>query len=322
MGSMVRIAVASRRWLALAPLPVLALGCSVRSLAVKSLADSLAGSGEVYATDEDPELVRDALPFALKTYETLLVETPEHTGLLRATCSGFTQYAAGFVEGEAVFVEASDWDEAERLRQRALRLYLRARDYCLRGLEVDHPGIGTTLRRQPEAAVEALGERDLGLAFWTGASWGAAISVGLDRPDLVVDLPAVQALMKRALELDEDWDDGAIHTVMISLESLPEAMGGSPERARHHFERAVEISGGRLAAPYLRLAGGLAVAEADRGAFVRLLEAAVAIDPDAAPEARLANLLSQRRARFLLEHVDDYFLPQEPVGAARPQGGA
>ena len=296
-------------------------GCSVRSMAVNSLADSLSESGSVYASDEDPELVRDALPFALKTFESLLEQAPEHVGLLTATCSGFTQYANGFVEGDAVYIEAVDWEAAERLESRALKLYLRGRDYCLKGLDIGNPGIGERLRLEPERAASELAIEELELLFWTGASWGAAISVGLDRPELVVDLPAVQALMRRALELDEDWNDGAIHEVMISLEALPEAMGGSPERARGHFERAVELSRGRLAGPYLSLAQGLSVAEGDRAEFERLLETALAIDPQEAPESMLANLLAQRRARFLLDHMDDYFLPEAPGDARGEDGG-
>ena len=85
-------------------LALAATGCSVRTMAVKSLADSLAAGGDVWASDEDPELVRDALPFALKTYESLLAEAPHHQGLLLATCAGFTQYASAFVEGEALYL--------------------------------------------------------------------------------------------------------------------------------------------------------------------------------------------------------------------------
>ena len=289
-------------------------------MAVSSLADSLASAGTVYASDEDPELVRDALPFALKTYESLLVEAPRHRGLLLAACSGFTQYARAFVEGDALYVEAEDWDEAERLRDRALALYLRGRDYCLRALEIVEPGIGERLRLTPDEAAAALGEEDLDLLYWTGAAWGAAISVGLDRPDLVIDLPAVQGLMRRGLALDEAWEDGAIHEVMISLESLPEAMGGSPERARRHFERAVELSEGNSVGPYVSLAVSLHVPRGDRDAFVDLLEKALEVDLDAAPDSRLANTLAQRHAGFLLEHVDDYFLPADEPAA--DEGGA
>ena len=95
---------------------------------------------------------------------------------------------------------------------------------------------------------------------------------------------------------------------MISLESLPEAMGGSPARAREHFERAVELSRGRSAGPYLALATSLSIGEGERHEFERLLAQALDIDPDEEPGSRLANILAQRRARRLLEHVADYFL--------------
>jgi predicted anti-sigma-YlaC factor YlaD len=296
------------RWLSLLLVAATLAGCSVRTLAVNSLADSLAEGGEVYASDEDPELVRDALPFALKTYETLLAEAPDHGGLLLATCSGLTQYANGFIEGDAIYVEEEDWEEAERLRERALKLYLRGRDYCLRALEEIEPGVSVRLQHEPESVVSTLGREQVPLLYWTGASWGSAISVGLHRPELVIDAPAVRALVGRALELQEGWSGGALHEAMISLESLPEAMGGSPARARHHFARAVELSRGLSAGPYLALATGLSISEGDREEFERLLGQALEIDPDENPGSRLANILAQRKAAWLLEHVDDYFL--------------
>lgn len=301
------------RWLGVSSILLLALlpACSLRSLAVSSLADALAGASGVYASDEDPELVREALPFALKTYETLLAEAPEDIGLLLAACRGFTQYAAGFVETDAELAEVDDWERAEVLRERALKLYLRARDYCLRGLEEEASGIDERLRLAPREAAGRLDSDQLELIFWTAASWGSAISIGLDRPELMVDLPAVEALVERALELDPDWDDGAIHEVMIRLEALPEAMGGSPRAVRRHFERAVELSDGERASPYVTFATRVSVSAGRRSEFVELLETALGIDPDARPASRLANLLAQRRARFLLEHVDDYFLPPE-----------
>lgn len=296
-------------------LALLLAGCSVRTMAVKSLADSLAAGGDVWSSDEDPELVRDALPFALKTYETLLAEAPDHRGLLLATCAAFTQYAKGFVEAEAVSMEEVDWRAAEQLGDRAVHLYLRGRDYCLRALEDLSPGITRQLRLEPEGAADGIGADGVPLLFWAGASWGSAIAAALDDPELVVEAPAVRVLMERALELDDTWKDGAVHEAMISLESLPEAMGGSPERARRHFERAVELSRGRSAGPYLALATGLAVAEGDRQAFESLLGKVLAIDPDAQPKDRLVTILAQRRARWLLERTDEFFLEElEEVG--------
>ena len=56
--------------------------CSLKKTAVNAVADVLAESEGVYLSDEDPELIEAALPFNIKTIETLLVTSPEHRGLL------------------------------------------------------------------------------------------------------------------------------------------------------------------------------------------------------------------------------------------------
>lgn len=283
-------------------------GCSIRKLAINGLADALASAGDVYASDSDPELVEGALPFSLKTIEALLAEAPGNQGLLLAACSGFTQYSYAFVQARAERLELDDYLESERQRDRALGLFLRARDYCLTSLELDHAGVTERLRLEPEAAVADLEASEIDLVYWTGASWGAAMSVGAHRLDIVADLPAVQALMRRVLEWNAAYDDGAVQEVMISLESLPEAMGGSPERARNYFDRALELSGGNSVAPFVSLASGIVISEQDRAEFVELLEKALAVDVDKVPEKRLANLIAQRRAQLLLDRIDEYFI--------------
>ena len=287
---------------------LLAGGCSVRGLAVNALANALAASGDVFASDEDPELIREATPFALKTTEALLAEKPDHPGLLLAACRGFTQYSYAFVQRDAERIEDEDFEAAERGYERALKLYLRARDYCLRALEGMEPGIRRRLEVEPGAAVASFGLSDVPLLYWTGASWGAAISMAVDRPEINVDLPAAEALLVRALELDETYDGGSVHELMIALEGLPETMGGSPARARTHFARAVELSGGKRPGPYVALAQSVLVRAQLREEFVEVLERALKIDLDAEPSRRLANRIAADRALWLLERVDELFL--------------
>ncbi len=295
------------RFLLIALVIATATGCSIRGLAINALADSLAESGDVYSSDEDPELVRDALPFALKTMETLLAEKPDHPGLLLSACQGFTQYAYAFIETEGERLEDEDYDAALEQFDRALKMYLRGRDYCGRALELRSPGVRRRLEVEPEGALADFDEDDVPLLFWSGASWGAAISLGQDRPEIVADVDAVRALVRRALELDESFDRGSVHEVMMALESLPASMGGSLERAREHFDRALELSGGLRASPYVSWAGSVSVASQDREEFERLLAAALAIDPDEEPSNRLANIIAQRRARRLERQADLLF---------------
>jgi len=294
----------------LAALLATTVGCSVRRFAVNKLGDALAGSGATFASDEDPELVGEALPFALKLIESLLAESPRHRGLLLAAASGFTQYAYAFVQQPADELEDQDLTQATRLHTRARKLYLRARDYGLRGLEVRRPGFEKALRADAKAAVRAASKPDVPLLYWTAAAWGAAITLSKDDPETVADQPIVEALVDRALALDEPFDHGAIHAFLVSYE--PSRPGGSASdaaaRARKHFERAVELSAGKLASPLVALAETVSVSQQNKKEFEALLKRALEIDVSARPEWRLANLVTQRRARWLLGRIEQLFV--------------
>ena len=282
--------------------------CSIKTMAVKTVANTLSDTGDVFTRDDDPELIRDATPFALKLYESLLESVPTHVPLLVSTCGGFTQYGYAFLEAEADGLEASRRAEASALRERALKHYLRARGYCMRGIDARFgKGSSQALLQDPVAALKRAQKTDVPLLYWSAASWGAAISLGIDRPDLAVDFPTVRALADRALALDPAWNKGAIHELMISLDSLPEALGGNPERAREHFTMAIDIQKGLSPGPYVALATGIAVPAQDRAEFERLLKDALAIDPEKDPSNRLVILVTQRRARVLLDRVDEKF---------------
>ena len=284
-------------------------GCSIKKLAVNKIGQALAEGAGTFASDDDPELIAAALPFSLKLMESLLAESPRHRGLLTATSSGFTQYSYAFVHQEADYLEELDFDRASAGWERATKLYLRARDYGLRGLETSHEGFATELYRDPRDAVSLSTDADVALLFWTAASWAGAITLSKDDPDLVGDLPIVEALILRALELDEAYDHGAIHGFLIAFEmGRPAGEGDPAARAREHFDRAMELSQGQLASPLVTLAESVAVAEQDRAWFQSLLDRALAIDPDTRPEWRLSNLVSQQRARWLLERTDRLIL--------------
>jgi len=298
---------------------LLASGCSVKRFAVNKLGDALAGGGTTFASDDDPELIKSAVPFSLKLMESLLDESPSHRGLLLATASGFTQYGYAFVEQEADEIEAADLDRAEALRVRAKRLYLRARSYGLRGLEVAHKGFTNQLAANPRAAVATLKKRDVAQAYWTAAAWGAAISLGKDDPALVAEIPQMEALIDRALALDEAFAAGAIQSFLISYEPSRQGVtGDAAERARKHFERAIELTQGAQVGPFVAYVEAVCVARQDVKQFDALLTRALAINADAHPETRLVNLVMQRRARWLLSKRDDLFLTPAPADTAKP----
>lgn len=290
-------------------LPLLAAGC--KTIATRAVAGAVSEPGSVYASDDDPELVRAATPFGLKTMEGLLETVPDHPGLLQGLTSGFTQYSYAFVLQDADLAELDGRSlEARAGRERAKRLFLRARDYGLRGLEEKYPGLPARLRqaRDLEKALAVVKKEDVALLYWTGAAWALAISNAKADMGLVAELPAPVAMMRRGLALDEGFDAGAFHEFFITWDgSRSEADGGGPARARAHYDRALELSGGKKLGAMVNYAEAVLVQRQDRAEFVRILDQVLAADVNAAPQYRLANVLAQRRARALLDHLDDLF---------------
>lgn len=301
-------------WLAALPA---AAGCgAINRMAVKSVAGTLSSGGSTAMSHDDPELIRDSMPFALTLHESLLDTIPRHEPLLTQTCALYTQYAVAFVQADAESAQFDDYAASRRITDRALTLALRGRDYCWRALEATAAGVTATLAADPEAAARRLSAEHVKLLYWSAASLGASISLGgAGRPDLLIDWPVVRALGTRALSLDEAWGNGAIHELLLTVESQGEAMGGSEERARRHFERALAIQRGQSAGPYLSLALGISKTNQDRAEFEALLGQALALVADAAPEHRLVTLIMQNRARLYLAHIDEIFMAPDLMAA-------
>ena len=297
-------------WIVLVCVTITASGCSVvKRAATNAVADALAENGAVYASDDDMELIGAAVPFGLKAMEGLLADVPEHRGLLVASARGFTQYAYAYVALPADEIEDTALGRAQKLRRRAKRLYLRGRDYSLRALEAAEPGFRDGFAGDPHKALALLRAEHVPALYWAAVSWAAAISADKQDMELVADLGLIEPMIRRCLALDESYDRGAAHEFMIAFDGgRHESQRGSVERAREHYSRAMEFAGGQKVAPMVALAEHVSVRLHDRRVFETLLRRALAFDADRAPRFRLANLVAQRRARFLLSRVDDYFL--------------
>jgi predicted anti-sigma-YlaC factor YlaD len=231
----------------------------------------------------------------------LLLLSTGGCALHQTAARSYTQYAYAVIQQDADEAEDQDVALALYLQDRARRMYRSGRDHGLRGLDLS----AEQLRREPRQTLARAQRSDVALLYWTGASWGALIALSKDDPEALADVPVVEALIDRALELDEGFDRGAIHTFLISYEMVRQGAAGDPaERARKHFARAVELSDGADAAPMLALAEAVCVPAQRRAEFEHLLERALSVEGG----DRLANLVMHRRARWLRSRIDRLFI--------------
>jgi predicted anti-sigma-YlaC factor YlaD len=285
---------------------VLLLACSPKRYALNQVADALSADGEggAFARDDDPELVRDAVPFALKTMESLSDRLDGHVGLRLGMARGFTEYAYAFVQQPAELGAPPDQAAAEMIRAR--RLYVRAKDYGLDGLRLQR-GVTAQDLRTPQG-IARLQKEDVPLMYWTLAPWAAAIAANKRDLELVGDLPLLAALLDRALQLDESWDQGALHEFAITFDpARPE--GTTPQKQKAHFDRAMQLAQGGKISPLVTYAQAVSGPAQNKAEYETLLKQAAAYDVEQPKgrDNRLANVLAQRRARYLLAHEDDVF---------------
>jgi len=286
--------------------------CSINTL----VADALTGKmgGTVFTGDPDPQLVGDAIPFAIKMFEALLASTPNHQGLRLTTGSLFVMYANAFVQGPADMLPNENWQQKEDALTRAKQFYLRGQKILYGALDLKYKGFSAA--GADEQAFRALlnkcKKEDVGLLYWTVAGGLAAYSLDLLDFELNAKIPEWSMMIKRAYELDPDFGGATLDEfLLLFYASLPEIMGGDKERAKDHFKKALEKTDGKSTSAYISYATSICVSAQDYEAYKDNLEKALAIDPDADVSTRLVTIINQRKARWLLDnaYLSFSFLP-------------
>jgi predicted anti-sigma-YlaC factor YlaD len=296
-------------------LALLVSGCSVKTTTVNLVAGALSkeSSSSVFSGDDDPELVGDALPFAIKLYESLVVSSPENRPLLLATGKSLCMYAYAFVQVPADQLTYSDLETKYEMLQRAKKLYLRGRDYILKAISLHHPHFAENIDKNDfAAAFHGITAKDTSYLYWAGMAWMAAFTADKGDVGLMVDIPKAVALINKVMEFNDGYSEGAAHEFFISYYgAMPAAMGGNEEKAREHFAKAVAYSKGYKTSPYIALATSVCVKDQNLAEFKSLLETALKVDVNKRPGNRLLNILNIQKAHWLLEHTDNFFLPAE-----------
>jgi predicted anti-sigma-YlaC factor YlaD len=291
---------------------VFLLSCSINKLAMNAVSNALAGDGssDVFTGDSDPQLVGDALPFAIKLYETLLSANPGHQGLMLTTGSLFVMYANAFVQGPAEMLPFSEWEEREAALIRAKQLYLRGYEILYDALDSKFSGFrkASITNESLQPILQKCKKEDAGLLYWAVAGGLAAYSLDVFDFELSARIPNWSAMIHRAYELDPDYGGASLDEFFIIFySSLPETLGGNKEQAQYHFRRALEKTGGNSTSAYISYAQSISVPAQDYDTFRDCLEKALAVDPNANPSARLMTIINQRKARWLLDNAYNFF---------------
>lgn len=261
------------------------------SNATSDLADNLA---QAIANNDDPDTVKAGGPAYLLMMDGLVHRDPANEALLMRAAGLYSAYGEAFVDDPA---------RARRLSQRALSYATQA--LCVHDQDDCH------LRQADfdvfEARIQRVDKQGVPLFYTWGAAWAGWIQARSDDLDAVAELSRVEAIMQRIAVVDEGYQQGSVHLYLGAFAILvPPALGGKPQAARRHFERAIDLSGGENLMAKVVYARRYARMVYDRPLHDRLLMEVLAADPHV-PGMVLWNILAQEQARELLASADDFF---------------
>lgn len=265
-----------------------------KTMTVAATASLLEDVAKASYKQSDLMLIRRGMPAYLMLIDGMVEALPDNKRLLINAAQLYAAYASAFIQDE---------DKAY-----ARTLFARARDYALRALEQNgfkNPSSGSF--DDFETRLPDLG-KDVPYVFWAASCWGSWISLNQGSMEAMAELPRVEMMMKKVLELDEAFYYGGAHIFMGVLDaSRPRVAGGDLDRARDHFLKAIELGDGKFLMARVYYADYYAKKAFDRELFVSILEKVLEIPADITPELTLLNSVAHTKAKEMLDQADEYF---------------
>ena len=273
-----------------------ALGCSMQTMAIRTTGGILEYGVESINEEEDLVIAEQAIMANLKMLEALIKGDPKNKQLLVLAAQGYAGYALAFVEDE--------------YPKKAKMFYKRAQNYGLDVLNQKKAFRNSVDGRLEDfgAAMKKFNVKDVPALFWTANSWGNWINLSRDSPSAIVQMGKVELMMKRVLELDESYFYGGVHMFYsVYYGGRSKMFGGSPEKARLHFDKFIKISEGKFMIGKVLFAQYYGVQMQDDVLFKKLLNETLETPGDVLPEQRLVNEIAKVKAAALLADMDSFF---------------
>jgi len=274
----------------------LPMACATsKTMTVGATASLLEDIAKSAYRQSDLRLIREGMPSYLMLIDGMVEAVPDNERLLISAAQGYASFASAFIQDE-------DKDYAKVL-------YTRAKDYALRALEQIGIKDPVSIRFDAfEEALTALDRKDVPYIFWAASCWGNWINLSQGSIEALAELPRVELMMKKVLDLDEGFYYGGAHIFMGILNgSKPKMAGGNLNRGREHFLKALELGRGEFLMTYIYYADYYAKKSFDKELYVSTLETALKTPADIRPDLTLLNTVAHIKAREMLNQADEYF---------------
>lgn len=286
------------------------LNCTPKKIASDITAQIMRSGAPAFEMESDVEIAQDAGLTMIKMIEAFQYDNPSNKNLNTLLSRSYANYAQGFLEYQLLINRGINEEEYQKYLQRTKTFYDRGKQYGLRVLKTNG-SFKAALSKDLDTFAKSLkgfGRGAVPQLFWTAMNWGSLTNLSKDSPLAIAEFPKVEAIMQRVLDLDEHYFYSSPHLFFgYSYGSRPKMFGGDAEKSKAHFETAITAYQRKFLMGLVYYAEVYAVQTQNVGLFESLLSEVLEADAGALPEARLANELAQRKAKWLLMNKEKFF---------------
>jgi hypothetical protein len=280
-------------------------GCNYKGMVIRSSYLMVDEAIQSFFEETDTTLAAEAAPANLKLVEGMARGAPENIDVQLAAAQMLGMYAFGFLEDSTL-----DESVQEQADARAARLYQRALKHARQALQqrADFAAMTTMEITDFEKALRQFDNEDVPALFWTAFNWGLYINLSRADVNAIAELPKVQAMARRIIELDEPYYFGGAHLiVMVYNGVLGPALGGSPDKTKKAYYRAWQLSDRKFLMSKYLFAKYYCRQTQNRWLFEKLLNEIIAAPEDLLQSQALSNALAKEKAARLLSQADELF---------------
>lgn len=300
------------RWLVILLLvSFVVTSCSLSRVASDITSGIFKDGAPIFEQDSDVDSSEVSGLALLKTLEVFYQGNQSNKNYLLLLSKSYGTYAFGFLENRMI-QHKDNPEKYQMYLERAKLFYGRGKQYGY--LLLKHKDRG--FKKALDGGLDPLRKRmnhyasrhKVAPIFWFAFNWGGLINLSKDDITVVADLPLVEVMISKVLEVHPNFYYAAPHLFYaVYYAARPAMLGGDPEKARQHFEEAAKLTDGKALMVYALEAQYLATQTMDKALFDEMIDKVQAGSVDAMPEQRLANALAKERAKFLKTNEASYF---------------
>jgi hypothetical protein len=269
------------------------------------------GGAPSFEMEPDIEIAETTGLTMIKMIEAMQYDNPNNRTYKLLLARSYANYAFGFLEWNMLRTQDVDPEKYQLNLDRAKRFYENGKRLGVEILSGNGAFKAALVQDMAkfEKALKGFGKSDVPALFWTAFNWGSLINLSKDSPQAIAMFPKVEAIMQRALQLDEHFFyDGPNLFFAVSYGSRPTMFGGNPEKSKQFFEKAISSYGRKFLMALVLEAQVYAVQTQDQTLYDMLLTEAAGANAAALPEQRLANEMAKKRASWLLANKSKFFI--------------